>query len=49
MITAIGEMRAQGLTPQVRADVHAAITASLERDWPAYLQGLIDRCAIQTQ
>ncbi|MER7050286.1 hypothetical protein [Streptomyces jumonjinensis] len=37
------------VTPQVRADVHAAITASLERDWPAYIQDLIDRGAIQTR
>ncbi|MEU9546761.1 hypothetical protein [Streptomyces mirabilis] len=37
------------VTPQVRADVHAAITTSLERDWPAYIQDLIDRGAIQTQ
>ncbi|MFB7576222.1 hypothetical protein [Streptomyces sp. NPDC056165] len=37
------------VTPQVRADVHAAITASLEQDWPAYIQDLIDRSAIQTQ
>jgi hypothetical protein len=37
------------VTAQVRADVHAAITTSLERDWPPYVQGLIDRGAIQTQ
>jgi hypothetical protein len=37
------------VTPQVRADVHAAITTSLERDWPSYIQGLIDRGALQTQ
>lgn len=37
------------VTPQVRADVHAAITASLERDWPPYIQGLIDRGALKTQ
>ncbi|MFE1408594.1 hypothetical protein ACFW5D_34405 [Streptomyces sp. NPDC058770] len=37
------------VTPQVRADVHAAITTSLERDWPPYIQGLIDRGALQTQ
>jgi hypothetical protein len=37
------------VTPQVRRDVHAAITTSLERDWPPYIQGLIDRGALQTQ
>ncbi|EDY45743.1 hypothetical protein [Streptomyces sp. SPB074] len=37
------------VTPQVRADVHAAITTSLERDWPPYIQGLIDRGAFQTR
>ncbi|MEU5836333.1 hypothetical protein ABZ820_22065 [Streptomyces diacarni] len=37
------------ITPQVRADVHTAITASLERDWPPYIQSLIDRGAIRTQ
>ncbi|MCX4967191.1 hypothetical protein OHA98_20930 [Streptomyces sp. NBC_00654] len=37
------------VTPQIRADVHAAITTSLERDWPPCIQGLIDRGAIQTQ
>jgi hypothetical protein len=37
------------VTPQVRADVHAAITTSLERDWPSYIQSLIDRGALQTQ
>ncbi|MFE7352765.1 hypothetical protein ACFU8Q_06085 [Streptomyces sp. NPDC057543] len=37
------------VTPQVRADVHAAITISLERDWPPYIQGLIDRGALQTR
>ncbi|WP_328743826.1 hypothetical protein OHT57_00645 [Streptomyces sp. NBC_00285] len=36
------------VTPQVRASVHAAITTGLERDWPPYIQGLIDRGAIQT-
>ncbi|MFD8384975.1 hypothetical protein ACFV2X_41745 [Streptomyces sp. NPDC059679] len=37
------------VTPQVRRDVHVAITTSLERDWPLYIQGLIDRGALQTQ
>ncbi|QKZ18595.1 hypothetical protein [Streptomyces chartreusis] len=37
------------VTEQVRADVHTAITTSLERDWPPYIQGLIDRGAFQTQ
>ncbi|MFD4863209.1 hypothetical protein [Streptomyces atratus] len=37
------------VTPQVRADVHAAITTSLERDWPPYIQGLIDRGALQAR
>lgn len=35
------------VTPQVRADVHAAVATSLERDWPPYIQGLIDRGAIR--
>ncbi|MFE4823775.1 hypothetical protein ACFRFU_46915 [Streptomyces sp. NPDC056704] len=34
---------------KVRRDVHAAITTSLERDWPPTIQGRIDRGAIQTQ
>ncbi|WP_369242243.1 hypothetical protein AB5J56_44785 [Streptomyces sp. R21] len=37
------------VTPQIRADGHVAITIGLERDWPPYIQGLIDRGAIQTQ
>ncbi|MFD9409769.1 hypothetical protein ACFWBN_22515 [Streptomyces sp. NPDC059989] len=37
------------VTPQVRADVHAAITTSLEGDWPAYIQDLIDRGAIRAR
>lgn len=36
------------VTPQVRAEVHAAITTSLEWDWPVYIQDLGDRGAIQT-
>ncbi|WP_314249973.1 hypothetical protein [Streptomyces sp. DSM 40907] len=36
------------VTPQVRADVHAAITTSLEWDWPVHIQDLMDRGAIQT-
>ncbi|MFD7781941.1 hypothetical protein ACFV4Q_02330 [Streptomyces nojiriensis] len=37
------------VTPQVRADVRAAITTSLERDRPVYIQDLMDRGAIQTR
>ncbi|MFB6518483.1 hypothetical protein [Streptomyces sp. NPDC056401] len=36
------------VTPQTRRDVHQAIASSLERDWPPYIQGLIDRGALQT-
>ncbi|WP_327733644.1 hypothetical protein OG749_06995 [Streptomyces nojiriensis] len=36
------------ITPQVRADVHAAITTRRERDWPVHIQDLMDRGAIQT-
>ncbi|MFJ8083215.1 hypothetical protein ACIQ6Y_21735 [Streptomyces sp. NPDC096205] len=35
------------VSPQVRADVHAAITSTLERDWRPYVQGLIDGGAIR--
>lgn len=31
------------VTPQTRADVHAALTAILDRDWLPYIQSLIDR------
>ncbi|MCX5384845.1 hypothetical protein [Streptomyces sp. NBC_00083] len=37
------------ITPQVRADVHAAITTSLERVRPPNIQGLTDRGAFQTR
>ncbi|MFD3580707.1 hypothetical protein [Streptomyces sp. NPDC058644] len=37
------------VTPQVRRDVHSAIATSLERDWPPYIQGLIDRGALHSQ
>ncbi|MFD5408976.1 hypothetical protein [Streptomyces nojiriensis] len=37
------------VTPQVRADVRAAITTSLERDRPVCIQDLMDRGAIQTR
>ncbi|MEU4497555.1 hypothetical protein AB0F96_29975 [Streptomyces sp. NPDC023998] len=35
------------VTPQLRRDVHYSIAASLERYWPPYIQGLIDRGAFQ--
>ncbi|MFG2525761.1 hypothetical protein [Streptomyces sp. NPDC048527] len=37
------------VTPQLRQEVHRGITQSLERDWPPYIQGLIDRGALKTQ
>jgi hypothetical protein len=37
------------ITPQLRRDVRDAIVQSLSRDWPPYIQGLIDQGAIQTQ
>ncbi len=37
------------VTPQTRRDVHEGIAASLERDWPPYIQSLIDRGALQTK
>ena len=35
------------VTPQIRRDVHDGIVTSLERDWPPYIQGLIDRGALR--
>ncbi|MYQ86787.1 MULTISPECIES: hypothetical protein [unclassified Streptomyces] len=35
------------VTPQVRADVHAAVAMILERDWPVHIQDLVDRGATQ--
>ncbi|WKX73538.1 hypothetical protein [Streptomyces sp. XD-27] len=35
--------------PQLRRDVHDGIAQSLERDWPPYIQGLIDRGAFHTR
>ncbi|QDO42889.1 hypothetical protein FNV62_36385 [Streptomyces sp. RLB3-17] len=37
------------VTPQVRRDVHDGIAQSLTRDWPPYIQGLIDSGALQTR
>ncbi|MBB5939220.1 hypothetical protein [Streptomyces zagrosensis] len=38
-----------GEVEHVTERVRAAITTSLERDWPSYIQGLIDRGAFQAQ
>lgn len=38
---------AEEVVPQMRADVHAALTAILDRDWPPYIQSLIDRGAVR--
>ncbi|MFF4700413.1 phosphorylase family protein [Streptomyces chattanoogensis] len=40
---------AEHVGPQLRRDVHDGIAQSLERDWPPYVQGLIDRGALHTQ
>lgn len=37
------------VTPEMRRDVHTSLTATLESDWQPYIQGLIDRSAIQAQ
>lgn len=37
------------VTSQVRQDVHDGIAQSLARDWPHYIQGLIDSGALQTR
>ncbi|WAU78513.1 hypothetical protein O1Q96_01415 (plasmid) [Streptomyces sp. Qhu-G9] len=37
------------VTPQVRQNVHDGIVQSLARDWPPYIQGLIDSGALQTR
>ncbi|MEU2287837.1 hypothetical protein ABZ614_39040 [Streptomyces sp. NPDC013178] len=37
------------VTLQLRQDVHDGITQSLTRDWPSYIQGLIDSGALQTR
>jgi hypothetical protein len=36
------------VTPQIRRDVHDGIITNLERDWPPYIQGRIDRGALRT-
>ncbi|MFB7268087.1 hypothetical protein ACFCXH_39015 [Streptomyces nojiriensis] len=43
-----GNRDVEHVTPQVRADVHAAITTRLEWDLPVHIQDLVDRGAIQT-
>ncbi|WP_329214250.1 hypothetical protein OG352_03670 [Streptomyces sp. NBC_01485] len=35
--------------PRLRRDVHDDIAQSLERDWPPYIQGLIDDGAFHTR
>jgi hypothetical protein len=37
------------VSPQLRRDVHDGITQSLERDWPPYIQGLIDDGVLQSR
>ncbi|MER7396170.1 hypothetical protein ABT381_11700 [Streptomyces sp. NPDC000151] len=37
------------ISPRVRRDVHNGIAQSLERDWPPYIQGLIDGGALRTE
>ncbi|MBC9728184.1 hypothetical protein [Streptomyces sp. TRM68367] len=37
------------VSPQLRRDVHNGIAQSLERDWPPYIQGLIDSGALQAR
>jgi hypothetical protein len=37
------------VSPQVRRDVHDGITQTLERDWPPYVQRLIDSGAFRTR
>ncbi|MCX5561083.1 hypothetical protein [Streptomyces sp. NBC_00038] len=37
------------VTPQMRQDVHDGVAQSLTRDWPPYIQGLIDSGALQTR
>lgn len=34
--------RREHVTPQMRSDVHDGLTATLERDWPPYIQQLLD-------
>ncbi|MEU1627099.1 hypothetical protein ABZ746_17615 [Streptomyces sp. NPDC020096] len=36
-------------SPQLRRDVHDGIAQSLVRDWPPYIQGLIDDGALRTR
>ncbi|MFF1446179.1 hypothetical protein [Streptomyces sp. NPDC058295] len=37
------------VSPQVRRDVHDGISQTLERDWPPYVQRLIDSGAFRTR
>lgn len=37
------------MTSEMRRDVHTALAATLESDWQPYIQGSIDRGAIQAQ
>lgn len=41
--------RVEHITRQTRQDVHDALTATLERDWPPYIRELMDRGAIRAQ